>query len=299
MKPVLVDRVDAVDSVDVFPGARCPHRPRSPLRPLPPLGALLLAGALLAGCLPWRGLLPGDGGSIGTTSKGLLADPDHLEAETETFRYYRAGDRRYGTPELVGLIRRVADSVAAEHPGSVLLVGDLSSQTGGWISEHGSHRSGRDVDFGFYLTDPAGRRRSGHPLVKLDRFGVAVRNERAVRFDTERNWLAVEAMLRDEQAHVQWIFASRGLKARLMSWALNHDRDVEAVQRAAKVLHQPSDGYPHDDHFHVRIYCPRNPSGRLCRDRGPTWPWIDPPPASAADGLTDQELMKLATEGLD
>jgi penicillin-insensitive murein endopeptidase len=228
-----------------------------------------------------------------------LAEPDHLEARTETFRYYRAGDRRYGTSELVGLIRRVADSVAARHPGSVLLVGDLSSETGGWISEHGSHRSGRDVDFAFYLTDPAGRRRSGHPLVKLDRFGVAVRKKRALRFDTERNWLAVEAMLADEQAQVQWIFVSRGLKALLMDWALHHDRDVELIGRAASVLHQPTDGYPHDDHFHVRIYCPQGQNGRLCQDRGPRWSWIGKRATSPVDGLSDEELLRLATEGLD
>ncbi|MBW2278999.1 MAG: hypothetical protein JRF63_16020, partial [Deltaproteobacteria bacterium] len=84
-----------------------------------------------------------------------------------------------------------------------------------------------------------------------------------------------------------------------MTWALDHDRDIELVERAAKVLHQPSDGYPHDDHFHVRIYCPRATNGQLCRDRGPAWPWIDELPESPADGLTDEELMKLATEGLD
>lgn len=263
------------------------------------LGAVVLAGALICGCLPWKGLLPGDKGSIGTTSHGLLAEPDHLEAKGEAFRYYRAGDRRYGTPELVGLIRRVADAVAAEHPGSVLLVGDMSSQTGGWISEHGSHRSGRDVDFAFYLSDPAGRHRSGHPLVKLDRFGVAVRKKRALRFDVERNWLAVEALLSDERAEVQWIFVSRGLKALLLDWALDRDRDVELVKRAASVLHQPTDGYPHDDHFHVRIYCPRGANGELCSDRGPRWPWIGKRAAPPAEVLTDEELLKLATEGLD
>jgi penicillin-insensitive murein endopeptidase len=275
-----MDGVDTVDAVVV-------------------LGAIVLAGALLAGCMPWKALLPGGTGSIGTTSHGLLVEPDHLPARGENFRYYRAGDRRYGTPELVGLVGRVADHVARAHPGSVLMVGDLSSQTGGWISEHGSHRSGRDVDFGFYLSDPAGRHRSGTPLVKIDRFGVAVRARRAVRFDTERNWLAVEALLRDEQADVQWIFVSRGLKALLIEWALAHDRGVELARRAADVLHQPSDGYPHDDHFHVRIYCPRGESGRLCRDRGPVWPWIAKRDTARADGLTDEELMQLATEGLD
>lgn len=258
--------------------------------------AVLVAGSLACGCLPWSGLLPGQKGSIGTTSSGLLADPDHLEARGQSFRYYRAGDRRYGTAELVGLVRRVADKVAAAHPGSVLLVGDLSGPRGGFISEHGSHRSGRDVDLAFYLTDPAGRPRSGTPLVRIDRLGVAVRERRAVRFDSARNWLAVEALLGDEQARVQWIFVSRGLKALLLDWALAHDRDTETIRRAADVLHQPTDGLAHDDHFHVRIYCPRSANGRLCRDRGPVWPWIQREAAAPADAYTDEELTSLALD---
>jgi len=277
-----------------------PIRPSRPHRPLALLVAVVIAGVLWAGCLPWKALLPGGAGSIGTTSSGLLAEPDHLEARGESFRYYRAGDRRYGTPELVGLIARVADRVAAARPGSVLLVGDLSSRTGGWISEHGSHRSGRDVDLAFYVTDPAGRPRVGTPLARFDRFGVAVRKQRAVRFDAERNWLAVEALLGDDRAPVQWVFVSRGLKSLMMRWALVRGRDVETIQRAASVLHQPTDGLPHDDHFHVRIYCPRGEDGQLCVDRGPRWPWVEQRAASSpADALSDEELLKLATDGLD
>jgi penicillin-insensitive murein endopeptidase len=261
--------------------------------------AVVVAGAAVCGCLPWAALLPGASGSIGTASNGLLAAPDHLPAVGETFRYYRAGDRRYGTPELVGLVRRAADRVAAQHPGSVLLVGDLSGPHGGVISEHGSHRSGRDVDLAFFLTDPAGRPVRGTPLPRLDRFGVGLRGRSSLRFDTARNWSLVEALLADPQAAVQWIFVSRGLKALLLDFALDRGGDLETARRAAEVLHQPGDSPPHDDHFHVRIYCPAGQGSGPCRDLGPVWPWIEPPArAKATGGYSDEELVDLALDGL-
>jgi penicillin-insensitive murein endopeptidase len=259
--------------------------------------AIVLFVGLFAGCLPWKGLL-GEGGSIGHTSRGLLGEPEHLPRSSDNFRFYRAYDRRYGTPELVGLVRRTADRVAAEHPGSTLLVGDMSGPRGGFISEHGSHRNGRDVDLAFFATDPAGRERRGTPLVRFDRFGVGVRKRAAVRFDSARNWAVVESLLGDDGAEVQWVFVSRGLKALLLEWAVHHRRPVETVERAVKVLHQPTDGMAHDDHFHVRIYCPRDPPDHLCRDRGPVWPWIDRQRSSPVDGLTDQELLDIALDGL-
>jgi hypothetical protein len=35
------------------------------------------------------------------------------------------------------------------------------------------------------------------------------------------------------------------------------------------VLHQPGDSLPHDDHFHVRIYCPVGDRHAWCVDRAP------------------------------
>jgi penicillin-insensitive murein endopeptidase len=217
-----------------------------------------------------------------------------------SFRFYRKHDRRYGTPEMVGLVERVADRVAADHPGSVMLVGDMSGPRGGFISEHRSHRSGRDVDLALFLTDAAGRPISGASLTRLDRFGVGVRDKATVRLDAARSWAMVEGLLADEQAQVQWIFVSRGIKALLLTWALNHGRDVDLIERALKVLHQPGDSKAHDDHLHVRIYCPVGANGRLCRDLGPVWPWIDRRAAgSRADSYTDEDLMRLALSGLD
>jgi penicillin-insensitive murein endopeptidase len=254
-----------------------------------------LLALLLSGCLPWAGVVAAPSGSQGTVSRGLLEGGERLAARGKSYRFYRPGRRQWGTPELNGLIVRASDSVAAAHPGSVLLVGDMSAREGGFIGGHRSHRSGRDVDFAFYSTDPGRRPVDGFPLVHFDRFGVGVREGRAVRFDAERNWLLVEALLTDTKAAVQWLFVSEGVKALLLEWALEGGRPHEIIERAATVLHQPRDALPHDDHFHLRIYCPPKPRSPYCRDRGPVWPWVkgdEPGP-----GLSDSELAAMALEG--
>jgi penicillin-insensitive murein endopeptidase len=207
---------------------------------------------------------------------------------------------RYGTTELVGLVERAASKVAAGHPGAILYVGDLGAENGGSEPGHASHESGRDVDFSFYVADPSGRPLDGHPVTRFDRFGVGKAGNRGdtLRFDAGRNWALVEALLGDEEAEVQWIFASDGVKALLLRWAIDHDRDPEMISRAVDVIHQPGDGAPHDDHLHVRIYCPFS-AGEGCVDVGPVWPWVKGAAADpAAPTISDADLAALALEGL-
>jgi len=138
------------------------------------------------------------------------------------------------------------------------------------------------VDLIFYITDEAGQSVRGRGWLGFDRFGVARETSTPggeptnalFFFDDARNWHFVRTLLLDPQADVQWIFCSRGIKARLLAYAIAHERDPRALFRASWVLHQPSRGHPHHDHFHVRIAC--EPAERLggCRDREPIWPWM-------------------------
>ncbi len=260
---------------------------------------VLLASMMIAGCLPWAGVVDrGDTGSLGTTSRGILLDGDHLAARGEHFRFYRARDRRYGIRELTGLVQRVSETLGREFPGTVLLLGDLSGQGGGFISEHHSHRSGRDVDLAFFVTSPSGKAIHGWPLMRFDRFGAGLREEKSCRFDAEKNWMVVEALIADEESRVQWIFVSHGLKALLLEWALNHERDIEIIRRAASILHQPGDSASHDDHFHVRIYCPDGAAGARCKNLGPVWPWVEfrATQASPLREMSDKDLLALALD---
>ena len=107
----------------------------------------------------------------------------------------------------------------------------------------------------------------------------------------------MKALLTDEEIEVQWIFVSAGLKARLLEWALENESDQQVLEQAASILRQPGDSAPHDDHFHVRIYCPKDKFGTYCVDTKPFWPWHEPPAPPPMP--SDEVLLKAAVEGLE
>jgi penicillin-insensitive murein endopeptidase len=190
--------------------------------------------------------------SIGFPNKGSLVGGKRLET-SETLHASR--EHRWGLPILVGLIERAAARVADKHPGAILVVGDLSRESGGEIKGHDSHESGRDVDLGFYLS------KDGEPFITeehlvIDREGSA-RSKSGVRFDDARNWTLVESLLLDRDARVMQIFVSYHLRTRLMREARRANASAEALERARAVLVAPRTGQRHDDHFHVRIRCPK------------------------------------------
>jgi penicillin-insensitive murein endopeptidase len=125
----------------------------------------------------------------------------------------------------------------------------------------------------FYLLDDHGLSIPGSGFFAFDERGVGQYEGRQAFFDTARNWSLVRSLLADERALVQWIFCADGIKARLLQYAAEHERDPRVLLRAAYVLHQPSAGNPHRDHFHVRIACSGDERARRCIDDGPTWPW--------------------------
>lgn len=112
--------------------------------------------------------------------------------------------------------------------------------------------------------------------VAFSRFGIALDREtdEIVVFDDARNWHFVRSLLTDPSIAVQWIFCSRGLEARLLRHALEVEPDRGVVLRAAYVLAQPANAAPHDDHFHVRIFCSAEERSLGCRDVPPFWPWL-------------------------
>lgn len=211
---------------------------------------------------------------------------------------------RFGIPRLVESIQASAGFVHEQLPGGYpLRVGDLSAPSGGRHSRHGSHRSGRDVDLIYYATDVYGAPARGRGWVAYDRFGTGAesgeRGGEVFLFDEERNWALVRHLVMNEEALVQWIFTSRGIKARLLRYAIAHERDPEAILRATWILHQPSRGNPHANHFHVRIACGAEQVALGCRDRGPIWPWfgdftqkLDAPGEALDDAFLVQALME-------
>ena len=237
----------------------------------------LLAPLLALACAP--AVPPGVTVSRGDSADGWLEHGVELPDRGEGFVRARPGEStRFGTPRLVEALRRAFASVKRTFPATPpMRVGDLSYPRGGRHPRHGSHRSGRDADLIFYATDLEGRPVQGRGWVAYDRFGVGVEPEehggRTLLFDDARNWHFVRTLLLDEDAQVQWIFVSRGVKSRLLRFAAAHEPDEELLVRAAWVLHQPTGASPHADHFHVRVACGPEQRALGCRDRGPMWSW--------------------------
>jgi penicillin-insensitive murein endopeptidase len=178
---------------------------------------------------------------------------------------------------LVRAIERAARVVDAEMPGGApLVVGDLSAETGGKIPRHNSHRTGRDVDFLFYITTPTGIpiRNPGFVPLGADGF-VKLPDDSYGVLDVERQWLLFKALLQDPEIDVQFLFMSRDLEARVIQYALAKETDWELLWHAQTVMLQPGDSLPHADHVHVRIACKPGEAVQGCTGGGPHWPWLE------------------------
>lgn len=244
--------------------------------------AMLLTLCAAAAC----GLTPlaEDAASLGFANDGYLAHGRAIADRDEGFTRARLeDDARWSTPVLAALLTRAARQVVERFPGtSPLVIGDVSTRGGGKHGRHGSHRTGRDVDLLFYLVNERGLSTPASGFFVFDQRGVSLVAEqslvrdrdRGMRFfDTARNWELVRALVTDE-APVQWIFCAAGIKQRLLDYARAHERDPSVFIRASYILHQPSRGNPHADHFHVRVACTAQERALGCLDAGPIWPWF-------------------------
>lgn len=209
--------------------------------------------------------------ALGNTSRGGLIDPAMVPDAGE-FHYilpaHLGRPTHYGTDELVELLLTSAEQVAAAFPASRLAVGNLSVFDGGRISWSRSHNSGRDVDLGFFIRDKEGADLPLETLVHIRRSG-AVAEIPGATFDTERNWAVVKALLTSETAKVQWIFIYAPLERMLLAHAAKLGEPQALIDKAATIMHQPGDSAPHDDHFHIRIFCTLDDRLEGCRNTGP------------------------------
>lgn len=197
--------------------------------------------------------------SVGAPNGGKLLRGEKLTSNRSV--EVRGGGHAWGTPELVGVLKRAASKVRKKHKGSVLFVGDLSAKRGGPLFGHNSHQSGRDADVGFYMKHDDGKQVNPHRFVPFGSDGRA-RDGGIVRFDDERNWLFVESLITDPKIEVRYMFVSAGLRKRLLTYASQKKKVApDLYTKASAVLMSPADVDVHDDHFHVRIVCPEKSRG--------------------------------------
>ena len=209
------------------------------------------------------GPLPAAPKAIGSYAKGCLAGAAELETDGPTWQAMRLSrNRNWGHPDLVKLIKRLANEAKAEDGWPGLLLGDMSQPRGGpMMSGHASHQIGLDADV--WLTPMPSR-----TLTVKEREEIAaidMINER--REINLKVWTDAHARLIKRAAsypEVARIFVHPPIKKQLCKWAPKGDRSWLAKVRAY---------WGHTYHFHIRMKCPRGSSN--C---------VDQPAAQPADG---------------
>lgn len=238
---------------------------------------------------------PGPAQAVGGAAGGCLIGAAQLPETGPGWQAMRLSrDRRWGHPETVAFVERLA--AAAQGLGwPSILVGDLAQPRGGPMTfGHRSHQNGLDVDI--WLRRPDGpldaEARETLPFlskVRPDRLGVTA------AFDAGHAGL-IEAAARDPA--VDRIFVNAAIKAALCERAPAGDRAW---------LGRVRPWWAHDGHFHVRLRCPDDSPG--CVQQAPTpagdgcdaslaW-WFSeealnpPPPPSPAPPRRDLTLADL------
>jgi penicillin-insensitive murein endopeptidase len=197
----------------------------------------------------WRGLLKPAAGpalSIGTCSCGCLQGAATLPVSGRGYETLRLGrNRRYGHPNLVAYIQRVAAAAARAKLG-LMVVGDLSQPRGGPTpSGHRSHQTGLDVDLG-YVAPPGARAKMPadvrEHLSPPEVVDAKTHEKKSAWKPTIAKLLAIAAA----DPAVDRIFVDPGIK-KLM---------CEGATARAPWQSRLRPWWNHHDHFHVRLKCP-------------------------------------------
>jgi hypothetical protein len=169
------------------------------------------------------------------------------------YKFVHAGRAtNWGTQPLVDGLRKIAAYMRGGNRAETdLAIGDISSANGGQLGGHVSHQRGRDVDIGFYMTDMNGKPVDAQGFVRFTqgRDGLTGSNNgQAVRFDAQRNWFLVQAILANQDPAFKptHIFIANHLKAAILAAA----GDSPEKARAAALMTYWAG---HDNHLHLRV----------------------------------------------
>ena len=181
--------------------------------------------------------------SVGRTNAGALVNGVTLQESPR----WQIVDRSecYGTSETVNYLTAAIDRVNEDFPEGTpaLNIGDISRRSGGPLSPHTSHQSGRDVDVGFYYVGEQQWYQRGN----------------GTNLDLPRTWALVRAFI--TETDVELIFLDRRLQRLLRAHAEKIGEDKQWLDdifkgknSAAGPLIRHERG--HSTHLHVRFYNP-------------------------------------------
>lgn len=208
--------------------------------------------------------------SLGTVSEGYLVNAVPLP---QPGLHYEVLPRQwergllYGTEEMIHLLEEVAEIYHRKH-GKRLQIGNIGRKGGGDIPWSVSHNSGRDVDIAFAYTRGGQKSAYVPDLLALGPEGRSKAMGGRYHFDAASTWTIVRALLTSREARVQYIFLSNPLKKQVLAYAKRQKTHRGLLQKAERVLLQPANALPHNDHLHVRIFCTPEDLENGCVDSG-------------------------------
>jgi len=193
---------------------------------------------------------PVEGQSLGLPWSGKLQEASELPADDGYV--IRRPWRAFGTRTTVDIIHHALEDFHEQFPDAhVIAVGDISQESGGQITQHHSHQSGRDVDIGLvYKEKPA-----SYP----EDFVKAT----ADNLDCEATYALLNEFAETAKADggVQVIFMDFAVQGLLYHWAQDHGEDQDVLDRLFQYPNRGGEGLVrhvvnHDNHMHVRFKCP-------------------------------------------
>ncbi|QED25741.1 HEAT repeat domain-containing protein [Microvenator marinus] len=258
--------VTTTRSPDVPENVQAPVAPkREPLPPAPlpaPPPETFFEMPYIGADAPQIGLLPDEAPdisrSVGTVTEGWLANSERV-IPNEKMLFLEVHQERglhYTSTFLKQLMEKTAEYVWDRHQ-SPLLMGNFGAPGGGDIPYSVSHNSGRDADLAFHMLAPSGNVWVPKSFVEFDENGqwVDASTGGVYRFDVARNWTVIEGLLTHHEGQIQMIFVSNGLRRLLLNHAAAIKAPPAIISDAARVLVQPGGALPHNDHFHIRVFC--------------------------------------------
>src|SRR5271169_6719411 len=228
-------------------------------KPLPPLdnpndpkiGAKqLFARKLLPAAMPPR--------PIGSYVKGCLAGAEQMPINGDTWQVMRLSRNRYwGHPDMIALLKRLADKAHKDAGWPGILVGDIGQPRGGpALTGHASHQIGLDADIWLtpmpdHLTDADREEMSAVDMVAED--GLSV--DKAHWSERQAGIIKFAA----EEPQVSLIFVNAAIKKALCE---THKGEPWMTKVEAY--------WGHNYHCHVRIACPAGETA--CQPQAPVPP---------------------------
>ena len=196
---------------------------------------------------------------LGFYAKGCLAGGIAIPVDGPAWQViHLSRNRRWGTPQMIALIERLAREAKAEDGWNGLMIGDISQPRGGpMLSGHASHQIGLDADI--WLTPMPDRKMSYQEREVIAEASVVKSNMQNVN----GNWTKAHQRLILRAAsypQVERVFVNPGIKKKLCD-------SVDGPERSLLSKIRPI--YGHNYHFHIRMKCP--PGSQGCDDQ------VDPP----------------------